>query len=206
MAAKHFNKGYLFGEVVKIETDREKEDDKKLMATIELNCGNGNYGDVVAYCRMFGSNATKFLRWHRNLKGKEHIVSLEGVYGQWEKNDKQYSSFVAFDFKPQNLDTLRRATFILTGKLGYIKQLEGGDREVCIDITKESAGYAAKTETFRLRILKKDEKGLAELIAAKTDATVHVKGVLIQKSEQDLYSGAFTVPPVAAIKEAKVYE
>lgn len=198
----HYNLGVVFGVVRSAKPSKDKE--KTYFVDVELDCSSALHGDPRAYGRFFGQAGKDFLEFHKKHAGE--VVKASGVYSQYEKDGKTFSSYVFFNFDSRP-DETRRANFVLTGELVSVQ--EGEDERVVYLRTLRTKGRDSeetKEETFRLCILGRDAKkneALAQrLIPGETLA---VKGLLRQLGRRDEFTDRVEGEVKPYIKELTIH-
>lgn len=197
---KHFNKGVVFGRLSDLKEKTSDSENKTKYLQINLECPNELHGDTKIYGRLWGDERIDVLLKTLNQNGKlmkGTALRLEGFFGQYDDSEgRRLNNYSFFKWKHINSSEFR-AAFILTGEIKEAYILNG---EGCIHLHIVRPGAKNKDLEEDFILFTEDEGDISDL---KQGQTVHLKGVLSEKGQEDYFGGTSGIFK-AYVKEMKI--
>jgi len=129
---KHFQKAHVWGVVDEIELP---DNGTTRRVEIKLICPSEKYGDVIAYCRLFGTAVVESVEADiaSGRLARHASVKLEGVASQYKgRRGKLYTNYVGFRYRilDEKPEKGYRAAVIMVGQIMELEQVGAGGRAV----------------------------------------------------------------------------
>jgi hypothetical protein len=179
MAAKHFNRGNVWGRVVKATLE-----EKGRFLQLKIDCSSPKYGKVATYGRIWGKSRIKPLQDYLK-KNAGALIRFTGFFQQYEKDGRHYSNYTFYEWSPAP-DKEPRAAFILVGDLKYEGLDEKGDTRLLVELLREGIEDRMPVEeSFELYAM--SETLLEGILEGDT---IETKGIIRPKAAEDEYGGS----------------
>ena|GEM_PF-929616 len=182
-AAKHFNRGNVWGRV--LEATLKKKGDSPSYLQLKIDCSSEKYGKVKTYGRIWGAERIKaFQALYKDHKGD--IFRFTGFLSQYRKESdlKYYNNFNFYEWTLAE-GKEPRAAFILVCDVTQKGTFRGEGRLV-VDLIRSGADADTPVEeNFELWTVTGAE--ISDMVQGET---YELKGMIRPREAEDEYGGS----------------
>ena len=201
----HYNAAHIWGTIHDIE-NKETENNKKPYLEVQVNCPSSKYGNIRAFCRVWGEQRVNSILKHFSVGDR---INARGMVSQYVGRHKviktNFTIFDIFFWNPaEDKHKDARSAFILSGECDAFEAATGdtpGRLSIRVVRTDEDETKVLSDETFVVEFPKHMAIDLGGEPAV--GSTYRVKGSLQQEEDE---FGELTVPSrpvVMGIQEVK---